>query len=235
MIVAPSGKVVARAGGRWRRTRRPSLRSRCRPELQEDDLQLRRPSPARSVPHDRRAQGRRGPAMKGAPRTLHIRCGNDIRDKLAEAGFQGHYLSFADPAWLGPPPQFNAWVAGRAALVAERTGLPRQKVRDEMGDAYWRLARAPSNTSASCCGSSTTSTTRRPSRACWRASPAQEAAADRADRDRPLPRREAVLRPGPAFAGAAATLWPRRKRVTAGRSRPAAGLGGAAARRRPSR
>jgi hypothetical protein len=77
------------------------------------------------------------------PSTLHIRCGNDIESKLAAAGFKGHFLSFADPAWLGPPPQFNAWVAGRAELVASRTGLPRQKVRDEMGEAYWRLARAP--------------------------------------------------------------------------------------------
>jgi hypothetical protein len=75
--------------------------------------------------------------------TLHIRCGDDIRDKLKQAGFEGAYLSFADPAWLGPPPQFNAWVAGRAELVASRTGVPRQKVRDDLGDAYWRLARAP--------------------------------------------------------------------------------------------
>ena len=74
---------------------------------------------------------------------LHIRCGDDIEAKLAEAGIEGHYLSFADPAWLGPPPQFNAWVAGRAQLIAERTGLPRAKVREELGDSYWRLARAP--------------------------------------------------------------------------------------------
>ena len=40
--------------------------------------------------------------MKGA--ILHIRCGDDIRDKLVEAGIEGDYLSFADPAWLGPPP-----------------------------------------------------------------------------------------------------------------------------------
>lgn len=83
--------------------------------------------------------------MKGAPRTLHIRCGDDIRDKLVEAGIEGDYLSFADPAWLGPPPASNAWIAGRAALIAERTGLPRQKIRADLGDAYWRLARAPAD------------------------------------------------------------------------------------------
>jgi hypothetical protein len=81
--------------------------------------------------------------MKGASRTLHIRCGDDIRDKLAAAGIEGDYLSFADPAWLGPPPASNAWISGRAALIAERTGLSRQKIRADLGDAYWRLARAP--------------------------------------------------------------------------------------------
>lgn len=75
--------------------------------------------------------------------TLHVRCGDDIKDRLAEAGIKGAYLSFADPAWLGPPPIFNAWISGRAALIAERTGMARAKVREELGDAYWRLARAP--------------------------------------------------------------------------------------------
>jgi hypothetical protein len=83
--------------------------------------------------------------MKGAPRILHIRCGDDIRDKLVEAGIAGDYLSFADPAWLGPPPASNAWLAGRAALIAERTGLPRQKVRAQLGEAHWQLARAPAD------------------------------------------------------------------------------------------
>ena len=80
--------------------------------------------------------------MTDAQRVLHIRCGDDIKDKLAEAGLAGDYLSFADPAWLGPPPAFNAWLAGRAALIADRTGLPQPKVRAELGEAYWRLARA---------------------------------------------------------------------------------------------
>lgn len=83
--------------------------------------------------------------MKATRRVLHIRCGDDIQRKLVEAGIAGDYLSFADPAWLGPPPAFNAWLAGRAALIAERTGMPRQKVRAQLGDAYWRLARAPSD------------------------------------------------------------------------------------------
>lgn len=83
--------------------------------------------------------------MKSTLRTLHIRCGDDIRERLVEAGIEGDYLSFADPAWLGPPPASNAWIAGRAALIAARTGLPRQKIRVDLGDAYWRLARAPAD------------------------------------------------------------------------------------------
>jgi hypothetical protein len=82
-------------------------------------------------------------APDAGPSTLHIRCGDDIREKLREAGFQAPYLSFDDPQWLGPPPQFNAWVAGRAELIASRTGLPRQEVRERVGDTYWKLARAP--------------------------------------------------------------------------------------------
>ena len=58
--------------------------------------------------------------MKDARRVLHVRCGDDIRDKLVEAGIPGDYLSFADPAWLGPPPAFNAWLAGRAALIEQK-------------------------------------------------------------------------------------------------------------------
>jgi hypothetical protein len=82
-------------------------------------------------------------APDAGPSTLHVGCGDDIRDKLREAGFQAPYLSFDDPQWLGPPPQFNAWVAGRAELIASRTGLPRQEVRERVGDSYWKLARAP--------------------------------------------------------------------------------------------
>ena len=74
--------------------------------------------------------------MKGAQDVLHIRCGDDIRDKLAEAGVEGDFLSFADPAWLGPPPAFNAWLAGRAALIAERTSTIRRP-----SCACWRALR----------------------------------------------------------------------------------------------
>jgi hypothetical protein len=42
---------------------------------------------------------------------LHIRCGDDIRDKLVEAGIEGDYLSVAAPAW---PAAGVKRLAGRA-------------------------------------------------------------------------------------------------------------------------
>jgi hypothetical protein len=30
-------------------------------------------------------------------RTLHIRCGSDLRDKLRAAGFTGDFLEYSDP------------------------------------------------------------------------------------------------------------------------------------------
>ena len=39
--------------------------------------------------------------MKGAPRTLHIRCGDDIRDKLVEAGFACAWLRYRTEVELG--------------------------------------------------------------------------------------------------------------------------------------
>ncbi|MCR9220436.1 MAG: DUF1835 domain-containing protein [Alphaproteobacteria bacterium] len=49
---------------------------------------------------------------------LHIRCGSDIRDGLAEAGVPGDFLEWSDPLCRGPAP------AGldRRALIAQRAG-----------------------------------------------------------------------------------------------------------------
>ena len=72
MIVAPSGKVVARAGGEGDELVVLSLRPRRRPELQAHDLQLRGPPPARPVPHDRRAQGRDRSLSKPPSRSAEL-------------------------------------------------------------------------------------------------------------------------------------------------------------------
>ena len=37
-------------------------------------------------------------------RTIHIRCGDDLREKLPAAGFDGDYLAFVDPVCQGPVP-----------------------------------------------------------------------------------------------------------------------------------
>ncbi len=75
---------------------------------------------------------------------VHVRCGNDIEEKLREAGIEGDYLAFTDPIWLGPMPDFGSWLSGRARLVADRSGLPFDAVRKELGEAYWRLGRLTS-------------------------------------------------------------------------------------------
>ncbi|MHA1565899.1 MAG: DUF1835 domain-containing protein [Alphaproteobacteria bacterium] len=46
-------------------------------------------------------------ALDGDARTLHIRCGSDIRDGLAIAGFRGDYLSFPYPFVHGPAPSIE--------------------------------------------------------------------------------------------------------------------------------
>jgi len=43
-------------------------------------------------------------ALDAAQRTLHIRCGNDIQNALAVAGFSGDFLNVPDPYVHGPVP-----------------------------------------------------------------------------------------------------------------------------------
>lgn len=82
-----------------------------------------------------------GVALSGRQMRVHVRCGNDIEEKLRQAGIEGDYLAFTDPIWLGPTPPFGSRLSGRARLVADRSGLPFDVVRREMGEAYWRLGR----------------------------------------------------------------------------------------------
>ncbi|MGD9883878.1 MAG: hypothetical protein AB7U95_27570 [Reyranella sp.] len=82
--------------------------------------------------------------MRGRQMRVHVRCGNDIEAKLRKVGLEGDYLAFADPIWLGPGAAFGSWLSGRARLVADRSGLPYDSVRQEMGEAYSRLGRLAS-------------------------------------------------------------------------------------------
>jgi hypothetical protein len=79
----------------------------------------------------------------GACRTLHIRCGHDIMEKLARAGFAGDFLCFADPYVHGPVPRADsreAFVRLRAAFLDE-SGFA-VNAFDELYAAYCDLERA---------------------------------------------------------------------------------------------
>jgi Domain of unknown function (DUF1835) len=55
-------------------------------------------------------------------RTLHIRCGFDIRDKLAKAGFAGDFLEYSDPVCEGPVPDAADLTDIRARYLAASYG-----------------------------------------------------------------------------------------------------------------
>ncbi len=60
-------------------------------------------------------------ALDAEERTLHIRCGSDVMHKLAVAGFNGDFLSFADPYVQGPVPETDSleeFIAARAGFLA---------------------------------------------------------------------------------------------------------------------
>lgn len=55
-------------------------------------------------------------------RTLHIRCGSDLRPGLRAAGFAGDFLEYSNPLCQGPVPAGEDWLAHRAAFIAEAYG-----------------------------------------------------------------------------------------------------------------
>jgi hypothetical protein len=76
---------------------------------------------------------------------LHLRCGDDIRDKLA-AVLPGRFLRWADPLCQGPVPaglDDEAFRACRAAYIAAACGLPRDAVAADLAaqDAGLEAAR----------------------------------------------------------------------------------------------
>ena len=58
-------------------------------------------------------------------RTLHVRCGSDIRDTLTQAGFGGDFLEYSDPVCEGPVPDTPDLTAIRAAYLAAPTARPK--------------------------------------------------------------------------------------------------------------
>lgn len=70
---------------------------------------------------------RRHAALEGDRdcKTLHIRCGSDIRHSLQLAGFEGDFLEFADPFCIGPVPNLppDRLIPVRAGFISEAFAL----------------------------------------------------------------------------------------------------------------
>lgn len=71
------------------------------------------------------------------PDTLHIRCGSDIRAKLAAGGVAGGYLEFSDPVCQGPlPPGMidsgDALIERRAHFITREYGMPFSEARRKL-------------------------------------------------------------------------------------------------------
>lgn len=75
-----------------------------------------------SLDRARRAIADGGPAPDAAVSTLHVRCGGDLRQPLAAAGFRGEYLEYADPLCQGPLVARPDWIATRAAFLHRAYG-----------------------------------------------------------------------------------------------------------------
>ena len=83
------------------------------------------------------------PAAIDADRpTLHIRCGSDIRDGLAEAGFAGAFLEVSDPLCQGPVPETADLTSIRADFIAAHYGLSRDQARSRLAGEAKGLAAA---------------------------------------------------------------------------------------------
>lgn len=74
--------------------------------------------------------------------TLHLRCGSDIQQGLAIAGFRGDFLEFADPYCQGPVPpdtDMQAFLATRAGFIAAAYGIALNDAQARLQQEYSRL------------------------------------------------------------------------------------------------
>ncbi|HEY9707641.1 MAG TPA: DUF1835 domain-containing protein, partial [Oculatellaceae cyanobacterium] len=75
-------------------------------------------------------------------KTLHLRCGSDIQDNLAIAGFSGDFLEFADPYCQGPVPSdsdLSQFLHARAAFISEAYGITLNDARNRLEREYSQL------------------------------------------------------------------------------------------------
>ncbi len=81
-------------------------------------------------------------ALDGDSSTLHIRCGSDIRDGLAIAGFRGDYLSFPYPFIHGPAPSANFIETGARFLASVDFMQSEDAARTRLAGEFAGLERA---------------------------------------------------------------------------------------------
>lgn len=81
--------------------------------------------------------------MANVTSTLHIRCGSDIRDGLAEAGVEGDFLEFSDPVCQGATPEGDeeTFHAARMDYIANDLGMSRQDNDTRLREQREGLAR----------------------------------------------------------------------------------------------
>ena len=122
MIVAPSGKVVARAAGDGDELMVHRCDLDAGKSYKTHDLQLRRPPPAGPVPHDRRTQGRgrsflrtwRWPQLAGGRTVAEIPVAVLWRSAEQRHVGMGRYERIAHPV----APECDGGAAGAIELVA---------------------------------------------------------------------------------------------------------------------
>ena len=73
--------------------------------------------------------------------TAHLRCGDDLRERLPAAGWAGTYLAFADPVCQGPVGEdaLMTYLGRRARFVAAHYGAVLQEARLRLGAEYAAL------------------------------------------------------------------------------------------------
>ena len=92
------------------------------------------------------AAGRAGAELDGEQTTVHIRCGDDLRDALPLCGLHGRYLTFADPFCIGPVQRQprDHFIEARARFLAEALALDAEQTLSRQQREYQDLEDATS-------------------------------------------------------------------------------------------
>ncbi len=70
--------------------------------------------------------------------TLHVRCGSDIRSRLAEAGFVGDFLEYSDALCHGPVVDDASWLDRRVDFMTRVYGARIGRTREQIADGLLR-------------------------------------------------------------------------------------------------